>query len=271
MLTGRRGGSRPRAPRSRRSLSASCTWYEKKNWPKPAPFAGAQRRAGVVEIQRAVDGHVEPAPLLFLECPAGPHRAGQPDAGPRAQIGRLLRHAGAAQELRTGDDDLPHLAEPQGDQRRVLQRADADTDVDAFVHQVDEAIEQLHGAADARIGGDEARDEVGHDALPEQHRRRDRQLAARRLRLVGEARVGLGHRGEDVAAAREVFGLLGQREPARVVRWNRRAPSSASSAARLRTTAGSDRPSEPAAAVRLPSSAICTKVRMARSLSIAAY
>ena len=85
-------------------------------------------------------------------------------------------HAVLPQIGRARDHHAADAAELLRDQRRILQRADADADVDAFLQQVHLAVVQQHAAAHLVVALEEANDRRRHVHVAEQHRRRDREL-----------------------------------------------------------------------------------------------
>ena len=101
----------------------------------------------------------------------------------------MPRHAMLAQVGRAGDHHAADAAERLRDQRRILQRADADADVDAFLEQVHHAVVQQHAAAHLVVALQEARDRGRHVHVAEQHRRGDGEVPG------GFGRVGASARG----------------------------------------------------------------------------
>ena len=95
--------------------------------------------------------------------------------------------------------------------------------------------------------------------LPEQHWRGNAQMPAGLAHIGAHAGFGILYRGKDLPSVDEVApSLLGERNAAGAA-VEQAHPRCASSAAKARTTLGSEVSSESAAAVRLPPSAMATK------------
>jgi hypothetical protein len=93
------------------------------------------------------------------------------------QVARRLRNAVVAQISLACAHDAPHPADRNRHHRRILEVGDANPDIDAFLDQVHNAIEEQQVGADPRIAPDEIADDRGNVAPADQRRSGDRELA----------------------------------------------------------------------------------------------
>ena len=201
----------PAAPPSSAPLSNSGPMSQVERRPRPRPASSASR-TNSAEFERML-------PLTRSCCwPSGPSQA--PDilgAGRQAvveiEIGERLRRADASRDTSARADHAMVGGELAGDERAVLQFADADREVEAFADDVDEAVGQVEIELDLGILGQEVR-QVGRDVQPaERRRRRHLEQAARLGVAAADEILRLLDQAQDVDDALEVaFAGLGQRQ-----------------------------------------------------------
>ena len=83
-------------------------------------------------------------------------QAGDPQAVVALQVVRRLRRAATGQVARCSADDPLQVADAPGDHRRLVQRADADGEVDAFLHRCGRLVADGDVHADVGIPGEKA-------------------------------------------------------------------------------------------------------------------
>ena len=118
-------------------------------------------------------------------------------------VGRQ-RGAAGVQVGRAGADDAADGGEFAGDEAGILQRADADGDIDAFFDQVHEAVAHAEIDGEFRVKGQEIRQSGGEMEEAEAHRRIHPQAAARGGLQLGDGEVGFLEIGEDAGGAFEI-------------------------------------------------------------------
>jgi hypothetical protein len=80
---------------------------------------------------------------------------------------------------------------------------DPNRNVDAFVEQIDDAVDEQRARGHPRVTLEELEQDRGHIHAPEQHRRRDGELAARLARTAGGRGFSVLDFAEDALAVRE--------------------------------------------------------------------
>ena len=70
---------------------------------------------------------------------------------------------------RSGDDDTAQMTEPLCNQGRILEFANAHTEIESFFDQIDHAIQQLHIDTHFRVALNKARDGIANMQLSEEH------------------------------------------------------------------------------------------------------
>src|SRR5215467_995024 len=130
------------------------------------------------------------------------------DASVGADVTRHLRDTVAAQVTLAGAHDATHAPDRNGHQRGIAQMGDPDRDIDAFVDEIDDAIDEQHVGADLRVALQEFAYDRTEITAPEGDRSGHRKLADRLSPAGAENILGLLRGGEDVAAALEVLRAL---------------------------------------------------------------
>ena len=117
---------------------------------------------------------------------------------------------------RRPDDAELGAAEPAGDQARVLQKAEAHADVDAFADEIDDAVVEGAMDVDVRIARLERAQQRRHLDAAERDRHVDAQVAGGLELRVFQNKLGLLDVGERLAAAlEEGCAVLGQADAPR--------------------------------------------------------
>ncbi|MNY21675.1 hypothetical protein D3C86_1552380 [compost metagenome] len=95
------------------------------------------------------------------------------------------------------------------------QVANADADVDALVHEIDDAVDKQAVDVHLRVAPQVLDHDRRDETAPEQHRRRDRQLPARRQVCARGGQFGLVDLGQDAPAVLVVggAGVRGTHQP----------------------------------------------------------
>nr|GEU28643.1 serine racemase [Tanacetum cinerariifolium] len=183
-----------------------------------AQAAGGCRDGRIVAGDHQARMHAHHGGIVHrAELPLDPGRdAVGGNDGMAQQVGRLLRHAVPGQVGGRRAQHAPHLAHPQCLEAGVGQVADAHGHVDAFVHQVDHAVEEIRRDVHLGIGVEEPHDARHDERFAEQHRRRHRQVTLGPGIDPGRSLVGFGNAGQNAAAVVQVApARLGQPHVAR--------------------------------------------------------
>ena len=142
------------------------------------------------------------------------------------QRGERVRLALAVEIARRCAEHAMHRREPFRHQARILQVGDADGEVEALRHHVDEGVGERQVERDLRIGGQEIDEMRRHMHAPEGGRRRDPQEPPRRRGAPRHPGLRLVDRGEDGDDALvEALARFGQRQlPRRALQQPRAQP-----------------------------------------------
>ncbi len=202
-----------------RSVEQVRQHHEQRRLDHPEAFEPARHvRIRVVDRHAAVHPHLERLAVDHEHPRNRPRAMARPEIHRMMfdEIGNLVRLAVTGEVIgRRARHALEHPDAPR-DHRRILERADPDHAVDAFLDRIDVTVGQSQLERDVRIALPEDRQRRQHDAPPERTRHVDAQHAAR-LAVAGlETRVGLGDLRDDLHAMLVVRGALRrQRQPAR--------------------------------------------------------
>ncbi len=132
------------------------------------------------------------------------------------EIVQRTRRAVPLEILGRAADDAAVGREPDRDERRIDRAADAHAHVEAQAHEVDDLVGQVERNPHVGIAFDERRAMPRDVLAAESGRRRDEQMAGRRVPALADPIVGVLEIREQPAAVFEIdAALLGQREAAR--------------------------------------------------------
>lgn len=164
---------------------------------------GLYRRGRVVDFERRLHRH---APG-FLPVPEAPfavrHQAREGDHRVVPQVRRRCGDPAPCKIIRARDQDPMDRADPLGDQGRVRQVSDPHRDVDPFLDEVHDTIEQENGRRHPRVLSEEAADDRRQGGSAEGHRRRDVEVAPRQGGFAHRLLLGSVEIGEDTPCAFE--------------------------------------------------------------------
>ncbi len=162
--------------------------------------------------------HVErPHRAIDAEFPADPPLAPVQHARVASEIGRRLRRAVPLQVRGARARDHPPCTQRTRDQRRILERADPQHEVEALADQVDAPVGQIEVQPHGRVRGQEFGDQRRHVRDPERQRRADLQRTMQLGAAYRHRLLGVGDLREDALRAHvKLLPRFGHREIARI-------------------------------------------------------